>query len=34
MLDLHLGSAIKRVGIEHVLIVSDEQVCEKRNVCV
>ena len=34
MLDLHLGSAVKRVGIEHVLIVSDEQVCEKRNVCV
>lgn len=32
--DLHFGGAVERVRIEHVLIVSDEQVCEERNVCV
>ena len=33
MFDLHEGGAIKRVGVKHVLIVSDKQVGEQGNVC-
>lgn len=32
LLDLHLGGAVEGVRVEHVLVVSDEQIGEKRNV--